>query len=242
MRNPIFCGKAVKGVVFDLDGTLIHTTVDFTMMKRQMIDSLLSRGIPASLLDVRHTTMENMESAITYLSAGGREEEVPEVRAMVGEMMSRTELERVSATTAVEGASECVHLLSLAGLKIGMLTRGSRAYALEALRYGGLDMGFDAMVCRDDFPEEEAKPNGKAMIRMASMLGLRPVDCLLVGDHSMDMHCARSSGAAFVGVLTGAFGMVEWSRDGCEHTISSIRQLPELLLAPNGEVGLGDRT
>jgi phosphoglycolate phosphatase-like HAD superfamily hydrolase len=243
MRKATFCGRTVKGVVFDLDGTLIHSTVDFTMMKRRIIDSLLSQGVPSSLLDVHHTTLENTEVAIAHLSAVGRKEEGREIRAMVGEMMSRIELERVSRTTAVEGAGECARLLRAAELKIGMLTRGSRAYAQEALHYAGLDMRLDAMICRDDYPEEEAKPNGMAMVRMASMLGLRPEDCLLVGDHSMDLHCARSSGASFVGVLTGAFGMEEWSQDGCERTISSVKELPDLLLVQNGRyANMGDRS
>lgn len=59
----------------------------------------------------------------------------------------------------------------------------------------------------------------------------------------MDLHCARSSGASFVGVLTGAFGMEEWSQDGCERTISSVKELPDLLLAQNGRyANMGDRS
>jgi phosphoglycolate phosphatase len=88
----------------------------------------------------------------------------------------------------------------------------------------------DASVCRDDFPEEEAKPNGKAMVRIAGMMGLRPEDCVLVGDHAMDLKCARSAPSGFVGVLSGSFKSEDWSRHGCDMVIDNVGMLPRLLL------------
>jgi phosphoglycolate phosphatase len=229
VRNPMFRGKRVRGVVLDLDGTLVNTTVDFGLMKQRVATELVSLGIPSSLLDGGRTTAENLDRSVGYLSSHGREGEIGMVRLRLGEVMNRTELERVSGTTAVSGAVECLDRLRARGLRTGLLTRGSRAYALAALRYSGLDMNFDAVVCRDDFPEEEAKPNGKAMTRIVSMMGLRAEECILVGDHAMDLHCARSVSSGFVGVLSGSFGSEDWSRSGCETVIESVALLPQLL-------------
>jgi len=213
----------------DLDGTLVNTTVDFGLMKRRVVSELVSLGIPAQLLDEARTTADNLDRAIAYLSTHGRGDEINEVHKALSKIMNRTELEHVSLTTAVSGARECLARLRSGGLRLGVLTRGSREYALSALRYAGLDCRFDAMVCRDDFPEEEAKPNGKAMTRTAGMMALRPEECVLIGDHSMDLRCARSVSAGFVGVLSGAFGCEEWSRSGCEVVIESVEALPGLL-------------
>ncbi len=101
---------------------------------------------------------------------------------------------------------------------------------MAALHHAGLGFRFDATICRDDFSEDEAKPNGKAMVRMAGMLRLRPEDCVLVGDHAMDLSCARSSSAGFIGVLSGTFRRDDWSRHGCEVVIESVEALPRLLL------------
>lgn len=225
----MFCGRQVLGVVLDLDGTLINTTVDFVLMKRRVVSELVALGVPSSLLDNGRTTADDIDRAIGYLSASGKEVELREVRRLLGETMNRTELENVALTTPVLGARECLDRLRSRGLMIGVLTRGSREYALAALRYAGLDVRFDAMVCRDDFPEEEAKPNGKAMTRIAGMMGLRPEECVLVGDHAMDLHCARSVSAGFVGVLSGSYNGMDWSRNGCETVIESVCSLPELL-------------
>lgn len=229
MHEPEFCGRPVKGVVFDLDGTLIHSTVDFRMMKRRMITSLIMRGVPATLVNLDFTVLKNREQAVDYLRSQGRYEEAEEAIEIVGDMMSRTEMERVEGTEAVIGAREVLVRLRSNNLRVGVLTRGSRKYALAALRYANLEGVFDALVCRDDYPEEEAKPNAVAMERMASQLHVLPAECVMVGDHSMDLDCALSSGALFVGVLSGANRAPEWSRGGCPHVIASVQALPDLL-------------
>lgn len=227
---PTFCGREVRGVVLDLDGTLISTTVDFRLMKQRVVSVIAALDVPASVLDRERTTADNIERAVIYLSSSGRGDEVSGMLASMSEVMNRTEMERVSQTVQIKGAGECLERLRGAGLRTGLLTRGSRNYAIAALSHAGLDHEFNAMVCRDDFPEEEAKPNGKAMIRMAGMLSLRPEECVLVGDHAMDLSCARSASSGFIGVLSGAYGRAQWSESGCTVVIDSVTLLPDLLL------------
>jgi phosphoglycolate phosphatase len=143
--------------------------------------------------------------------------------------MDLTEMERVDETVPVDGADACLAALEARGMRVGVLTRGSRPYAMAALRCAGLDGRFDAMVCRDDHPEEEAKPNGKAMRRIASLLDVPPERCLVVGDHLMDLTCARSVSAGFVGVLTGSFKSPDWRANGDPAVIDSVAGLPRFL-------------
>jgi phosphoglycolate phosphatase len=223
------CGQEIDAVVFDLDGTLIHTTVDFRAMKQRLLEELTRRGVPQALLDPRDTIVANLDRSVEDLASRGRGSEEKELRLEVGRLMSLTEMERVSETRAIEGAEACLRALRERGIGIGLLTRGSRAYALAALSAARLDLSFDAMVCRDDHPEEEAKPNGKAMQRVAALLGTRPERCLVVGDHLMDMTCALAASARFVGVLTGSFGRQDWSRHACSALVPSVSELPALL-------------
>jgi phosphoglycolate phosphatase len=219
----------IKAVVFDLDGTLIVTTVDFRKMKERLISDLVGRGVPPSLLDPKDTIVNNLVRVNGYLRSAGRESEVRELDREVGELMNSTEMERVSETVAVAGARDALREIRRMGLPVGLLTRGSRAYALAALRYSGLGTGFDAMVCRDDYPEPEAKPNGMALRRIAERLGVEAGESLLVGDHKIDLDCAQSAHAPFVGVLTGAFREEDWSRNGDALVISSVAELPRRL-------------
>jgi phosphoglycolate phosphatase len=158
----------------------------------------------------------------------GREGEIAGIDRRVTELMNQTEMERVSETVPVPGAREALREIRELGLRTGLLTRGSREYALAALRYAGLSDELEAIVCRDDYPEEEAKPNGKALYRVAALLDVEARECLLVGDHLIDLNCARSASAPFIGVLTGAFGEENWSQHDAV-TIASVASLPGCL-------------
>lgn len=242
MSVPRLFGRQVRGVVFDLDGTLINTTVNFGLMRRRIIAELVARGIPLSELDGGRTTADDLDRAARYLEANGRGYDIPDMHRAIGGIMNMTEIERVTATTSIEGAGECLARIKEAGLMVGILTRGSREYAVAALRYACLDLWTVPMICRDDFPEEEAKPNGKAMERIAEMMGLKAEDCILVGDHEMDLSCACSVSAGFIGVLSGTFGMNDWIRAKCPVIIDSVRSLPRLLLEDHESCRLDERS
>ncbi len=229
MISLTFGEKTIEAVVFDLDGTLIHTTVDFSRMKHRLMEELTRWDVPPALLDPQDTIVGNLERAVKDLASQGRGAEERDLRDRVGRLMDLTEMERVSETRPVEGSSDCLDALRRNGIRIGLLTRGSRAYALAALHHAGLGHRFDAMVCRDDHPEEEAKPNVKAMERVAAQLGTSPRRCLMVGDHFMDLSCARSASSQFIGVLTGAFGRQDWSRYELPAIITSGNELPARL-------------
>jgi len=83
-----------------------------------------------------------------------------------------------------------------------VLTRASRNYAVKALTISGVIDMLDAVVCKDDFPESESKPAPAAMHNLADALGVVPSQILYLGDSKIDHHCARDSGAGFIGVLT----------------------------------------
>ncbi|MCL2510083.1 MAG: HAD hydrolase-like protein, partial [Methanomassiliicoccaceae archaeon] len=69
---------------------------------------------------------------------------------------------------------------------------------------------FDAVVARDDYPEDEAKPSPKAMVNLGNRMGVRAEEVLFLGDHKIDWLTARDSGAGFYGVLTGGFRREDW--------------------------------
>ncbi len=61
------------------------------------------------------------------------------------------------------------------------------------------------------------------------MMGLVNDRCILVGDHPMDLECARSAGSFFVGVLSGATDRSRWNEFGEVTVITDVSSLPALL-------------
>lgn len=108
---------------------------------------------------------------------------------------------------------ECIDILHSKGLKVGILTRGSRRYAELALsRFDALDR-FDALVGRDYSEYDDAKPSPKAMVDFASELGVLPEEILYLGDNVADFHSARDAGAMFIGVLSGTADAQTWESE-----------------------------
>ncbi|TEU09274.1 hypothetical protein E3J20_06695, partial [Candidatus Bathyarchaeota archaeon] len=87
----------IKGIVFDLDGTLIHSTIDFPNMKRRMIAILEDNDIPKGMLTHRQTTVVILARAEEIWRSHGKEEEkIAEIKEALEETMNRGELEAIS--------------------------------------------------------------------------------------------------------------------------------------------------
>ncbi|NLI73885.1 MAG: HAD family hydrolase [Euryarchaeota archaeon] len=228
MNLAYLSGRPIKAVVLDFDGTLVHSTVDFSKMKHKLIDEMRNMGIPKSALDPSITVTENMENIHSFLISSDNSVAWETVECLASEMMENAEMENVHLTRPIKGAKETILKLKHMGFKVGMLTRGSRRYATAAIKYAGLDGIIDKQMFRDDNGEREAKPNPISLHRMANSLGLPVRKCLMVGDHSIDSICANSAGAAFIGVLTGSFTEEDWKQFGCYYT-NSVADLPTLL-------------
>lgn len=199
-----------KAVCFDMDGTLLNTKVDYDKMSNVIFDEMVKIGVPEDAIDRSEGFKFNLDSGVNYLVAQGRTEEVYGIGLKVAKIARDIEMERVDEAEPFPKAEPLLRWIHEKGLKTGLLTRGCREYAEEALRVCGISDLLDGVVARDDYPENEAKPSPKAMEHMADALGVRPEEILYFGDHTYDYQCARDSGAGFVAVLTGTFTEEDW--------------------------------
>jgi phosphoglycolate phosphatase-like HAD superfamily hydrolase len=221
--------NVVRAVVFDLDNTLVESQIDYHLMKLDVLDELVRLGVDPALLDGSRTIVENVKKGKEQLAVKYPDLDLSMVDRRINALLTARELERVETARAHPGASSALKAVEGAGLLTALLTRGSREYALKVLLITGLDGTTGPCICRDDYPLEEAKPNPLAMRRVAAKLGLEAVDCLYIGDHPMDLECARASGAGFVAVTTGSTDREGWSQSGCRTIIDSVADLPSLL-------------
>ncbi len=227
----MFSGRPIKAIIFDLDDTLVHCMADFTDIKLWVRKELKAYNAPMSIIDTTEALAANMIRVRGFMIEHGNEKELDELENEIRAKINEAEMEHVKQTTQIIGSAKALELVKEKGLKVGLLTRGSRRYAKEALRCSCLSYDFDAMICRTDYPENEAKPNPIALERIAEQLGVSPSECMLIGDHLFDMDCAFAASALFVGVTTGGMDEIGWSRLGCNSVITSIADIKKLLSA-----------
>lgn len=218
----------MKGIIFDLDGTLIRSSIDFPGMKRSMIAILEDHGIPRGLLSPKETTVATMEKAERiWEEQGTPAAQRHQILAEIEEVMNRTELEAIPTAEEVEGAAEAVRRLREMGYRLAVLTRGHNAYAVEALGKTGMLGYFDLVLGREETPRP--KPYAEALQHTAELMELGLDEILFVGDHPIDSTCAENACVRFIAVLTGPMKEEAWAEHGQKTTLGSVRDLPEYL-------------
>jgi len=219
-----------KAVAFDMDGTFMCTKIDFIKLANVVFDELVETGVPVSAIDRKNGAIGELESGVDWLIENGREKEAHSLYRRVSNRSTTVEMEYADISRPFEGAAEVVAALRKKGYRTAILTRGGHSYAECILRKSNVHGLFDAIVGRDDFPDNEAKPSPKAMVNLGGLLGLRPEEILFIGDHKIDWLTARDSGAGFYGVLTGGFRLEDWKAiDPSIPVIDGVASLREII-------------
>jgi phosphoglycolate phosphatase len=217
-----------KGIVFDLDGTLVNSEVDFVKMKREMIAVLEEHGAPKNVLTPQMTTVVILEHAKKYWVEQGKTE--TEQRLLDDKMtclMDQGELEAVETLTAIKGAKEAIHKLKEMGYRLAILTRSHHEYAVKALEKTSMISDFELILGRGETPQP--KPYAEAMIHAAKLMKLKLSEVFLVGDHHIDATCALNANCHFIGVATGARPERAWEINKPETILPSVADLPTYL-------------
>ena len=213
----------IKAVLFDLDGTLANSLSDladstnyalsemgFPTHEREEYKYLVGDGIPKLIeraLPVGEKTEENKKKCLDIF-------------------MERYKEHYHDKTVAYDGIPDMLSELKEVGLKIAVISNKAEEMAVKVVEklFGGM---FDVVAGkREGFP---TKPDPALTLEVIRQLGVKPQECVLVGDSGMDMAAAVNAGAAPVGVLWGFRLEDELIKNGAEYTIKSPAEIPEII-------------
>lgn len=201
----------IRAVGFDLDGTFMRTRVDYAKLNAADRRICVAHGIPFDEIDFGSSPKRPRRPIEEWLASHGRGSEAAQLFAEMDREFTRCECEFVREAVPFPGSVESLRAIRARGLKVGLLTRGSREYALRAL--GPLSGEFDVVMGRDHSHYDNAKPSPVAMREFAEELGVEPSEILYVGDNVTDWYSARDAGARFAGVLTGSGSREVWNSE-----------------------------
>ncbi len=218
-------------MVFDLDGTLQDSKIDFQKMTERVWEILISEGIPQSVLgDRRAVYLIIRGGEDSLLELGVRDGRVQTVLDLMTEALNETELEATDSVEPKRNALQTVETLHRNGILIGIATRSHRAYAEKCLAMMGMRRYIRGMLARDDvaFP----KPDPRHLFETISLLGVDPGEVLYVGDTTTDLETARAAEVDFVGYKRDE----AWGRRlldaGCDLLIEDLLEVAEMALRP----------
>jgi HAD superfamily hydrolase (TIGR01549 family) len=218
-------GNAViKAVVFDLDGTLIHSAIDFAAMKEAIINILVANGVRSGALSASEFNYEIIRIGLKKLDdLGMTETQKRKLMSKISVAMDEIELRSVSEATGIHGAIEALTALRENGAKIGVSTRACRDYTKAVLRSCGLEGYVDTFVARDDV--KEAKPHPEQLFAITRKLDVTLRNLLFVGDSVVDALCAKNAGVRFIGVLSGISNENQFRASECVCVLRTVAEL-----------------
>ncbi len=74
------------------------------------------------------------------------------------------------------------------------------------------------------------KPYPDPVLYAAQKMGVRPAECLMVGDTTVDMRAGKAAGAQVVGVLCGFGEQAELARRGADMILQTTAELGDVLV------------
>lgn len=199
----------VKAVVFDMDGTVMDTDVDYVALARVTEDEVVSIGVPPDVI-AKDKAVQTTDNCMRWILEN-KPEALRGIDKRIGDRATAVEMQNYRSAKPVPGTVELVEELRSKGYRIGILTRGGREYMEAVLGITGTAGLFEATVARDDYNHEEAKPSPKSIEHIAGKLGVDPSSVLFVGDSEVDYLTAVNSKIPFIAVCTGNLDENAWS-------------------------------
>lgn len=196
-RSPSL--PVVRGVLFDLDGTLIDSAPDLGAAVNRMRSE---RGLPTLAdADLRPHASHGARGLI---GAGfGVTPDQPEFQPLRDEFLSLYADALCVRTVLFPGVTALLDALDSAGLPWGIVTNKVSRLTLPLLDALKLRQRPGCIVCGDT--TARAKPHPDPLFAAAGMLAVPAAECVYVGDAERDVQAGNAAGMA---TLVAGYGYI----------------------------------
>jgi len=209
--------KAVRAVVFDLDGTLLDSLASHHTVYRKVFAELGLR-----LEDADYARHYSPNWYIFYERMG-----VPQARwADADRIWLRHYMEEVPQPR--EGADALLAAVKNSGRSLGLVTSGERSRVECDIHRVGWTQVFGIVVCGGDV--EQRKPLPGPLLHALAALRTAPSFALYVGDTIEDVQMGKAAQTLTAAVLGGFSGREVLEAASPDYLVGSLPELIELLM------------
>ena len=185
----------IKGVLFDLDGTLVNTTPLILESFRHTFKQF-GMAVPSDSELVAGFGLPMRTAVTAYMPDEMADEFCDAYRAY-----QRTRHDEL--IEGIDGVGETLSALKRSGIKMAVVTSKKRPAAIRDLGCYDLVEYFDTIIACDDCAENKPLPGPSLMA--LKRLGLNGAECLAVGDSPYDLQSARAAGCQTAAVRYTSF-------------------------------------
>lgn len=162
---------SIKAFIFDLDGTLVTSDIDFMALKQDI-------GC--------HPDDNSAGDVLRYAASQPN----PQERDRIMSIIEAYELDDAHQSELIEGALEFVSKLKTNGYPLAVVTRNFRKAAAKKISRAQLPINLDWLLTREDAPP---KPAPDALLMLATQWQLQPHEVAYVGDYHFDVDAALNA-------------------------------------------------
>ncbi len=190
----------IKGILFDFDGTLANTIDLIVATFEYTLQTALGRTPPRQ--EIINTIGLPLGDAMTILS--GQPEKVMELRQIYKVFNAANHDKMIKP---IAGVAELLADLKQQGIKIAVVTSKKQPMLERGINCLKITPYIDATISVLD--TERSKPYPDPMFLACKKLGLRPEECLCVGDSHYDLQSGHAAGCKTVAV---GYTMFSWQK------------------------------
>ena len=208
----------IRGVAFDLDGTLVDSAPGLTaavdnalyalelpMAGEERVVTWIGNG--ADVLIQRALTWARQERAALRAAQGKPSVDHDDIPQAEQQAILRKLFDRYYGEVAEEGTFLFPHVadtlgaLQAKGLPLGLVTNKPTPFVAPLLEALDIAKYFSVVIGGDDV--QNKKPHPDPLLLVAERMGIAPQQMLFVGDSRNDIQAAKAAGCPSVGLTYG---------------------------------------
>ena len=187
----------IKAVIFDLDGTLVNSLADLAQACNY---ALAFYGFPTHETEKYKYFVGNGIPKLIFRIVPEEKRDEETLGKVSKKFFEYYNIHYADNTHVYTGIKELIAGLKERNLKTAVVTNKAHAAALEVIN-SLLPDTFDLVYGQR--PEIPTKPDPTLTLMAMDALGVKPEECVFMGDSGMDVLTGVNSGAVPVGVLWG---------------------------------------
>jgi len=226
--------RSFRAVLFDLDGTLLHTAPDLAAAANRMLGEL---GLPPRAPEVLATFIGKGLPALVHRALAGTldglaEQALFERALPIFERCYAEESGR--RAEPYPGVVDGLERMQVLGLPLGCVTNKAGRFTQDLLDRTGLARFFRCVVSGDTLARK--KPDPLPILHACERLGAEARGTLVIGDSLNDVQAARAAGCPVWCVPYGYNEGRPVSELECDAVVESLLDAARLIEAASGAV------
>lgn len=209
----------IKMAVFDLDGTLVDSLTDLAISVNKGLKAV---GLPEHPVDSYRKFVGNGRQKLVERAMGDFSDR-EKFNSVMEIFNSEYAAHCNDNTSAYEGCDVLLNCLDEKGIMTAVLSNKPDEFVGAILSKLYPAHSFDEAWGQK--PQYRCKPDGEALHAILSLHGVKPGECVYIGDSDVDVFTARNAGVKMAGVSWGFRGKKELLEAGAPFVADTAEEL-----------------